>query len=143
MVFKNIDAPGEGNRRARRAVAVIQRKSGADGRLAAAKDKRQRKMARQFEKNLGRTIVVYAMPVGGVNTHDPDGVYLNQVTVNGRRQIVVAGPLKASLDHYVKAIGEFLKTPLRLVECEELPLLEGVLSDRRFASIIVEQVNEA
>ena len=66
MAFNNIDAHGEGNRRARRAVAAIQRKAGAEGRLAAAKAKRQRKMARSFERDLGKTVVFYAMPIDGV-----------------------------------------------------------------------------
>jgi hypothetical protein len=144
MAFNNIDAPGGyKNRRDRRVVAAIQRKAGAEGRQAAAQAKRQRKMARQFEHNLGKTIVFYAMPIDGVTQRDPDGVYLNPTPVNGQRQIVVAGAFKASIDHYVNAVGTFLKRKMRLVSSEELPLAENVLSDRIFTSIVVESVNEA
>lgn len=138
MAFNNIDAPGEGNRRARRAVAVIQRKAGAEGRNAAAQAKRQRKMAHQFSRNLGKTIVFYAMPIDGVTLRDPDGAYLNPNPVSGQRQVVIAGPFKASTEHYVKAIGVFLKTTMRLVSSEELELAPNALSDRIFTSIIVE-----
>jgi hypothetical protein len=140
MAFNNIDAPGEGNRRARRAVAVIQRKAGAEGRLAAAKSKRQRKMARSFEKDLGKTILFYAMPIDGVTLRDPDGAYLNPTPVKGQRQLVIAGAFKVSLDHYVNAIGLFLKTKFKLISSEELPLMENALSDRIFTSIIVEPI---
>jgi len=143
MAFNNIDAPGEGNRRARRAVAVIQRKAGAEGRKAAAQAKKQRKMARQFEQNLGKTIVFYAMDAAGVSVRDPDGVYLHPQTINGHRQVVVAGPFKASTEHYVRAIGAFLKTTMRLVSSEELELAPNALSDRIFTSIIVGPINEA
>jgi hypothetical protein len=142
MAFNNIDAPGEGNRRARRAVAVIQRKAGADGRLAAAQAKRQRKMARSFERDLDRTIVFYAMPLGGVSARDPDGAYLNPTPVLDLIQVVIAGPLKASIDHYVKAVGAFLKVPMRFASTEELPLAPNAVSDRVFISLIVEPVNE-
>lgn len=143
MAFNNIDAPGAHNRHNRRAVAAIQRKGGAETRKGSAEAKRQRKMARQFEQHLGRTIVFYAMPQDGVTTRDPDGVYLNPNQPNGQRQMVVAGPFKASTAHYVKAIGVFLKTTMRLVSSEELDMAPNAVSDRIFTSIIVEPVNEA
>lgn len=136
MVFNNIDAPGEGNRRARRAVAVIQRKAGAERRNTAAQVKRQRKMAHQFSRNLGKTIVFYDMHGGGVSVRDPDGAYLNPGIIDGRRQIVIAGPLKASIEHYVKAIGIFLKRPMRLTIALEMDAPPG--TDRIFTSMIVE-----
>lgn len=136
MAFNNIDAPGEGNRRARRAVAVIQRKAGAEGRKAAAQAKRQRKMARSFERDLGKTIVFYAMPEWGfVSSDDPDGAYLSDER-NGQRQIIVSGELRASVDHYVNAINLFLKASHRLVESRKI-----VPAAKPFTSIIVERAN--
>ena len=143
MAFNNIDAPGAHNRHNRRAVAAIQRKAGAESRLAAAQAKRQRKMARSFGRTLDRTITFYGMPIEGVMVRDPDGAYLDMTEINGQRQIVIAGPFKASLDHYVKAIGIFLKHEIKLVSSEELPLAEGVISDRIFTQIIVERVDAA
>lgn len=131
MAFQNIDAPG--NRHNRRAVAVIQRKAGAEGRIAAAQAKRQRKMARSFKKDLDRTIYFYDMPQGGVTIADPEGAYLNKVEIGNKRQVIVSGSLKASVDHYVKAIGLFLNTPMRLIGHEPLPGSDGKIS-----SIIVE-----
>jgi hypothetical protein len=131
---KSIDA--RGNRHQRRIVAAIQRTEGKEGRLAAAQTKRQRRMAREFERGLGKTIVFYKRAPDGVRTSDPDGAYLWQQ--GGRWQMIVIGELKASIDHYVKALGVFLKNPMRLVSSEPLPLSEGVLSDRPFLSMILE-----
>jgi hypothetical protein len=146
MAFNNIDCGGEGNRRARRAVAVIQRKAGAEGRLAAAQAKRQRKMARSFERDLDRTIVFYAMPVGGTHIDDAEGAYIwgGNAAVEGRYQVVVIGKLRADLEHYIMAIGVFLKKPVRLVSSESLappsPMTEkqSVKFARGYLSIIVE-----
>lgn len=140
MAFNNIDAPGENNRRARRAVAVIQHKAGAEGRKAAAEAKRQRKMAHQFSRNLGKTIVFYAARPEGVFSADPDGAYLSSwESERGARQIVLVGNPKASIEHYVKAIGEFLKKPMRLVSNEPLLYVpDGYRTERPFLSIIVE-----
>jgi hypothetical protein len=139
MSFNSIDAPGEGNRRARRAIAVIQRKSGAEGRIAAANAKRQRKMDRKFEQDLRRTIVFYAMPSvpdNAVSNQDPDGAYLSAVVNGGQRCVVVVGPLKVSVAHYVKAISLFLKKDFKLVSSDPLPTTFS--TDRVFTRIIVE-----
>lgn len=127
---KNIDAPG--NRRDRRAVAVIQRKAGAEGRIAAAQAKRQRRMAREFGRDLDKTIVFYNQPV---SLQDPDGAYLSPA-VDGQRQVIIAGEPKASIDHYVNATGVFLKTPMRLVS--ETPMT--VFSSRPFLSLVLEPI---
>ena len=127
----NIDAPG--NRHARRAVAVIQRKEGADGRLAAAEAKRQRRMGREFGRSLGKTIVFYNQPV---HLNDPDGAYIS-AEIDGKRQVIVAGELKATVDHYVKATGAFLKKPMRLVSEKPMEIAGG--SDRPFLVLVMEQ----
>jgi hypothetical protein len=137
MAFQNIDA--RGNRHNRRAVAAIQRHAGAESRKAAAEARRKRKADRRLSQDLGRTIVFYTMPIDGVTLADPDGAYINPLSRGNMRQVVVAGPFRASLDHYVKAIGAFLKTDFKLVSSVELPLQEGALSDRVFTSIIVER----
>jgi hypothetical protein len=137
--FSNIDAPGPMNRRDRRAVAAIQRRHGAEARLAAAKEKRMRKAAKQFENDLKRTIHFYAQPDRGfVAAEDPDGAYLMEIKMGGMRQVVVAGDLKASPEHYAKAIGVFLKAEASLVSAEEMQTPPHVA--RKFTSIIVEVV---
>src|ERR1700743_1614005 len=104
MAFNNIDAPG--NRRDRRAVAAIQRLTGSASRKAAAQEKRMRKAAKQFERDMARTIVFFAAPVLGVHKDDPDGAYIKQgdtTDTKGQYQVVVAGKMKATTSHYVKA----------------------------------------
>lgn len=137
MAFNSIDAPGLGNRRDRRAVAAIQRRHGAAGRREAAKQKRMRKAAKQFENDLKRTIVFYAQPERGfVAAEDPDGAYLMAIKMGKLRQVVVAGDLKVSVDHYVKAIGLFLKATARLHYYEDMVTEPHVT--RKFTSIVVE-----
>lgn len=154
-MFNNIDAPGQRNRQERRAVAAVQRAKGSTARQEAAKAKRQRKMAAQFERELKRTIVFFNMPKGGVDIATPDGAYLwgGTAAVGGSYQCVVVGPLKSTVDHYVKAIGIFLKglgkgPNWRMVVAEPMPLVKSnatadeikAFNDRGFLSIIVEPV---
>ena len=132
MVFRNIDAPG--NRHERRAVTAMQRLQGSEGRKAAAEAKRARKNARRFEQDLERTITFYAWPERGfVAAEDPDGAYLNK-QIGIRRQIIVAGELKVPVEHYVKAVGVFLKTEVKLESENELTHTSG----RLFRSLIIE-----
>lgn len=143
MPFNNIDSPG--NRRDRRAVAALQRANGAADRKAAAQEKRQRKAAREFERMLDRTIVFFATPEGGVRTYDPDGAYLSKGfgAMEGKYQIIVAGKMKATAAHYVKAISTFVKSPVKLVSNELMEVVipaDQLWDGKEFRSIIVEVI---
>jgi hypothetical protein len=134
MAFTNIDAPG--NRHNRRVVSAIQRSSGKEARLAAAQAKRMHKMARQFERDLNRTIVFYAQPERGfVAAEDPDGAYLMEPR-GDRRQIIVVGDFRAQADHYVKAASIFLKQKVTLLSLDAIWTEPHVT--RKFTSILVE-----
>jgi hypothetical protein len=139
MAFDNIDAPGAHNRHNRRAVAAIQRKAGAEGRIAAAQTKRQRKMARSFEQTLNRTINFYWLPETGLTVHEADGAYLSIPRPGGRHQVIVVGDLKASIDHYIAAVGVFLKKKFKLVGENDM----GDVYGRSYHSIILEPADEA
>ena len=129
MAFNSIDGHGHRNRHQRRIVSAIQRSEGKDVRKDAAKAKRQRKQDRLVEQALARIIHFYNQPV---YLNDPDGAYISD-EIDGKRQIIVAGDLKATVDQYVKATGIFLKTPLRLVSSMTMQQQE-----RPFLSLILE-----
>ena len=136
MPLQDIDR--HGNRHNRRAVAAIQRRHGADGRKAAAQAKRARKNARRFEQDLNRTITFFAWPARGfVAAEDPDGAYLGR-EIGGRRQVIVAGEMKVAVEHYVRAIGVFLKTGVSLESEAELTHTSG----RPFRSLIINIIVE-
>jgi thiamine pyrophosphokinase len=134
MAFTNIDTPG--NRHNRRVVAAIQRSSGKETRLAAAQEKRMRRAAKQFERDLDRTIVFYAQPERGfVAAEDPDGAYLMEPR-GDRRQIIVAGDFGRRSDHYVNAVSVFLKQKVTLLSVDAIRTEPHIT--RKFTSILVE-----
>lgn len=146
MGFNNIDSPG--NRHDRRMVAAIQRRHGAEARIEAAKQKRMRKAARQFERDIDRTIAFFAMPKDGINLFDPEGAYVKQGTAQngtaGQYQVIVVGKMKARADHYVKAVGAFIKQKVKLISNElmeiAVPSNQKWDGSKEFRSIIVEVV---
>ena len=132
MAFNSIDGHGHRNRHQRRIVSAIQRSEGKDVRKDAAKAKRQRKQDRLVEQALARIIHFYNQPV---HLNDPDGAYISD-EIDGKRQIIVAGALKASVDHYVKATSAFLKKPMRLISEKPMEIAGG--SGRPFLVLVME-----
>lgn len=135
MAFNSIDGHGPGNRHQRRIVKAIQRSDGKDVRKDAAEARRARRQARNLSRDLGHTIVFYALPSAGVGLRDPDGAYLGK-EINGRFQVVVAGPLKAEVQHYARAVSAFLKRSLRITA--EAPLELPLGTERPFLSLTLE-----
>lgn len=140
MGFNNIDAPGRAIDR--RGVRAIQRAAGSSGRQSAAQARRD---ARRAKRANGPNVVILSkMPRGnppGINQRDQDGAYVwgGTEATEGRYQIVVIGPLKASVDDYRAALARWLGKPVRLVE--ERPLGRPVPDDnpeRQFLSLILE-----
>lgn len=84
------------------------------------------------------------MPRGnppGINQHDPDGAYVwgGAETTQGQYQIVVVGPLVASVDDYRAALAAWLGKPVRLISEGPLGRPDPDLNpERGFLSIILE-----
>ena len=135
MAFNSIDGHGPRNRHQRRIVSAIQRAEGKDVRKAAAEARRAHRKARNLSRDLGKTIVFYALPANGVGLRDPDGAYLGK-EIDGRFQVVVAGPLKAEAQHYARAVSAFLNRPLRITA--EGPLELPLGTERPFLSLTLE-----
>lgn len=117
-MFVNIDRPGM--KRQRRAVTAIQHLQGSADRKAAAQAKRDRKKAKRAG---GDSVIVFSLfPKGGAASDDPDGAYVQGGVGfdGGRYQIVVVGPLKATVQDYCRALSAWLQKPMRLVSCETL-----------------------
>lgn len=137
MVFVNVDAPG--NKVNRRGVRTLQKLHAAADRKAAAQAKRDRRRAKRAGGP--NVIVFHKMRPGGLSKRDPDGAYVwgGAANTEGRYQIAVAGPLKASVDEYVAALARWVGKPMRLAD--ERPLERPVpdeTPERSFHSIVVE-----
>lgn len=139
MGFQGID--GFGQKRNRAAVRAIMRHSAKDGRLAAAKAKRERRSARRASGE--KVITFLRWPAGGIDTTTPDGTYIQggEGFPNGGFQIVIVGDLQGAVDDYRAAVAAWQGNPMRQVSCSAMTLvapLAATQSARPFLNIIVE-----